>query len=342
MAAQKGEAVAKAPTIYDVANRAGVSKSLVSLVLRGSPRVSDEKREAVLEAVRELNYTPSRLAAGLAGTRTRNVGVVIDDFTNLWFAPALSGLREALEPGGYSLSIADTELNAHLDLDPLEVFRALRVDGVVLAGEVSADAVERLGIPAVVLGTRSTRPEGMPVIASDENAGGRLATEHLLGLGHRCAVFIGAPGASAGARERGYLEAMAAAGLEPVVERAGGTTEQAARETIAEMLERGERPSALVAANDRMAVGAFGALRRVGLSVPQDVSVVGYDNSPLAAYDYVSLTSVESGALDLGRTAGKTLVELMEGGARSADTVLHPPRVVIRGSSTPPAEARAV
>jgi transcriptional regulator with XRE-family HTH domain len=103
----------KSPTIYDVAERAGVSKSLVSLVLRGSPRVSDEKRDAVLAAVAELDYTPSRLAAGLAGTRTRSIGVVIDEFENLWFAPALAGLRTALGAGGYSLSVADASLNAH-------------------------------------------------------------------------------------------------------------------------------------------------------------------------------------------------------------------------------------
>ncbi|MFT4231466.1 MAG: LacI family DNA-binding transcriptional regulator, partial [Leucobacter sp.] len=154
--------MSKPPTIYDVAQRAGVSKSLVSLVLRDSPRVSDGKRAAVLAAVAELDYTPSRLAAGLAGTRTRSVGVVIDDFENLWFAPALEGLRAALAAGGYSLSVADASLNAHLGLDPLEVFRSLRVDGVVLAGEVPADAADRLAVPTVVLGTRAVRPPGAP------------------------------------------------------------------------------------------------------------------------------------------------------------------------------------
>lgn len=136
--------MASAPTIYDVAERAGVSKSLVSLVLRGSERVSDEKRLAVLQAVKALNYTPSRLAAGLAGTRTRSIGVVIDEFENLWFADVLAGLRKALD--GYSISVADTALNSHLSIDPLEAFRGLRVDGVVLAGEVPSEAVERLSV----------------------------------------------------------------------------------------------------------------------------------------------------------------------------------------------------
>lgn len=325
----------KSPTIYDVAERAGVSKSLVSLVLTGSTRVSEERREAVLAAVRELNYTPSRLAAGLAGTRTRNVGVVIDDFTNLWFAPALAGIREALKAGGYSISISDTALNAHLELDPLEVFRSLRVDGVILAGEVSAEAAARLGIPAVVLGTRAVVPDGVPVVASDEAAGGRLATEHLLGLGHREIACLSAPGATAEAREGGYREAMSAAGLIPSVEMGEATTEAAGRELTARLLERGDRPAALVAANDRVAVGALGALRRAGLRVPEDVSVVGYDNSPLAAYDWVSLTSVDPGSTAVGRAAAEVLVELLEGRPHPEETVLEPD-VVVRGSTASP------
>ncbi|GAA2179413.1 LacI family DNA-binding transcriptional regulator [Leucobacter tardus] len=324
-----------APTIYDVAERAGVSKSLVSLVLRGSAQVSEERREAVLTAVSELNYTPSRLAAGLAGTRTRNIGVVVDDFTNLWFAPALAGIREALQAGGYSISISDTALNAHLDLDPLEVFRSLRVDGVILAGEVSDEAARRLGIPAVVLGTRAVQPDNVPVISSDEVAGGRLAAEHLIGLGHREVTFISAPGATAAARERGYREAMGAAGHPAVVAPGAGTTEIAGREATAVLLERGGRPTGLVTANDRMAVGALGALHRAGLSVPADVSLVGYDNSPLAAYDWVSLTTVDPDSATVGRSAGDALIDLIEGASSDAAMVLLEPRVVVRDSSGP-------
>lgn len=207
--------MASAPTIYDVAERAGVSKSLVSLVLRGSERVSDEKRLAVLQAVKALNYTPSRLAAGLAGTRTRSIGVVIDEFENLWFADVLAGLRKALD--GYSISVADTALNSHLSIDPLEAFRGLRVDGVVLAGEVPSEAVERLSVPAAILGIRAMSAPRVPVVANDEEAGGRLAVSHLAGLGHRRIACVSAPGASAGAREAGYLSEMGHRGLEPRV-----------------------------------------------------------------------------------------------------------------------------
>lgn len=347
----------RSPTIYDVAERAGVSKSLVSLVLRGSPRVSDEKREAVLAAVAELDYTPSRLAAGLAGTRTRSVGVVIDEFENLWFAPALAGLRSALAGGGYSLSVADASLNAHLGLDPLEVFRSLRVDGVVLAGEVPDEAARRLTLPAVVLGTRALSLPNAPLIASDEFAGGRLATAHLAELGHRGIVCVTAPGASAAAREAGYLAEMRDRSLAPRVLRAEHTTEAAARAIAAELFGAdgsrpgfagaadagsqasappGPAPTAVFAVNDPMAVGVIGAARERGLDVPRDLSVVGYDDSPLAAYETISLTSVSGDPRELGEAAGRALVALLEGDADPAPAGLLAPRLVERRSTARP------
>ncbi|MFV0435338.1 MAG: LacI family DNA-binding transcriptional regulator [Leucobacter sp.] len=369
----------RTPTIYDVAERAGVSKSLVSLVLRDSPRVSDEKREAVLVAVAELNYTPSRLAAGLAGTRTRGIGIVIDEFENLWFAPALEGLRAALGSGGYSLSVADTSLNAHLGLDPLEVFRSLRVDGIVLAGEVPADAAERLAVPTVILGTRAITVPQAPVIASDEHAGGRLATAHLADLGHRDIACVSGPGASAAAREAGYLAEMLDRGLTPRVLRATQTSEAAARAVAAEVLgggaavavpsdrprpareqpgahaagdiavggvaagdvetvrgrEPGAAPTAVFAVNDPMAVGVIGAARDHGVDVPRQLSVVGYDDSPLAAYELISLTSVSGDPRRLGEVAGRTLAGMLEGGVDPARSRLLAPSLVVRRSTAP-------
>lgn len=374
----------KRPTIYDVAQRAGVSKSLVSLVLRGSPRVSDEKREAVLAAVAELDYTPSRLAAGLAGTRTRSIGVLVDELENLWFAPALEGLRQALGSGGYSLTIADAALNAHVGQGPLEVFGSLRVDGVVLAGEVDDAAVARLQVPAVVLGTRALRAPGAPVVTSDERLGGRLATAHLADLGHRDIVCVSAPGASAGAREAGYLAEMRERGLEPRIVRADRTSEAAARAVVereifggpsrgrgagstgalrdaeprgAELRRADPRrteprgagpsgtdscdadartagpPTAVFAVNDPMAVGVIGAAMRRGLAVPDDLSVVGYDDSPLAAYELVSLTTVSGDPRELGEAAGNALVALIEGGA-DPESPRFEPRVVVRTSTS--------
>ncbi|WP_053351476.1 LacI family DNA-binding transcriptional regulator [Leucobacter musarum] len=340
------------PTIYDVAERAGVSKSLVSLVLRDSPKVSDEKRAAVLAAVAELDYTPSRLAAGLAGTRTRSIGVIIDDFANLWFVEALAGLREALESGGYALSVADARLNAHLGVDPIDAFRALRVDGIVLAGEASAEAVARVGVPAVVLGTRALVAPDLPVIASDEVEGGRLATQHLLELGHRRIACVSGPGASAAARERGYREAMAGAGATPRVVSASATDEGAARAVSGALFGRAagqpgsgtDAPTAVFAVNDPMAVGVIGAAHETGLVVPEHLSVMGYDDSPLAAYGIVALSTISGDPRELGEAAGEVLLaELGAGraaqGAGTAEVTgdagsrIFVPQLVIRAST---------
>ncbi|WP_244304432.1 LacI family DNA-binding transcriptional regulator [Leucobacter viscericola] len=329
--------------------------------------------------------------------------MVIDDFDNLWFVEALAGLRAALAATGTSLSVADTRLNAHLGLDPVEVFRSQRVDGIVLAGEASAEAAARSGVPTVVLGTRAladsggaqdhardpkpvalsagdggsnspveaygldaeadgpavltkslanedhardpesgtpaesshgegTAPHLPPVFASDEAAGGRLAVQHLVGLGHREILCVTGPGASAAERERGYREAMSEFGLESRVLRAEATSEAAARVAVAGLFGSGSAPSAVFAVNDPMAVGVIGAARAAGVVCPADLSVVGYDDSPLAAYELVSLTTISGDSRELGEAAGRALVAMIEG-ADPPRSRSFAPRLVERAST---------
>ncbi|TDP93295.1 LacI family transcriptional regulator [Leucobacter luti] len=325
----------KRPTIYDVAARAGVSKSLVSLVLQESPSVSTGRREAVHAAVEALGYTPSRLAAGLAGSRTRSIGVVIDEFERLWFAPALAGLRDVLAAERYTLSISDAALNSHLDLDPLEAFRALRVDGVVLAGEASPESLARLGVPVVVLGTRGVEATGITVVAGDEVAGGRLAVAHLVELGHTDIACVSAPGALAAAREAGYVAGMRDRGLPVRIVRAAESSEAAADAAVAELLDGAAsdpRPTAVFAVSDPMALGVMGAAAARNLAVPGELSVLGYGDSPLAAYGLVSLTSVSGDARRLGQAAGRELLALLDGAHAPTKTLL-PPRLRPRRST---------
>ncbi len=321
-------------TIYDVARRAGVSKSLVSLVLRDSPRVSDEKRAAVLSAIAELGYQPNRLAAGLAGSRTKSIGVVIDDFRNLWFVELLEGLKEGLAETGYSLSVADLPLNAHIDLDAVSAFQSLRVDGLVIAAE-PAGLLNRLGTtPHVIVGGRETDGSGITV-ANDDVTGGRLMTEHLLELGHRDICFITGSGEAARRRAEGYSQAMSAAGLAATVTDAGGTTEHHGHAAAEAVLQRHPLPTAIIGANDTMAIGVLGALRSRGLEAPSDVSVVGYDDSPPASYDIVSLTTVDDRGHDVGREAAMALLGAIAGTTEPAAEILVPPALVVRQSSGP-------
>lgn len=324
-------------TIYDVAQRAGVSKSLVSLVLRGSAQVSTGRREAVEQAIAELGYRPSRAAAALAGQRSDTIGVVIDDFANLWFVELLAGLREGLAGTSFHVGVADTALNAHLQESPVHGYLAARVDGLVIAAEPEAADVDGVGVPTVLVGSRRRDVAGADRVDADEAAGARAAVEHLVGLGHREIAFLA--GASGPARQRvqGYEEGMRAAGLPlRVTEPPRQTDEEGGHEAMCGLIAAGPAPTAVFAANDLMALGAWQSLREAGLTVPGDVSLVGFDDIPMAATGLISLTTVDPRSADQGRLAAAALL------ARIADSEREPtisqvqPRLVIRGTTAPP------
>ncbi|RDH97868.1 LacI family transcriptional regulator [Curtobacterium sp. AG1037] len=326
------------PTIIDVATRAGVSKSLVSMVMRDDPGVSPARRSAVLAAAADLGYRPNRAAAILAGTRTRTIGVVVDDFRNPWYVPMLDGIRAALAPHGLRLTLADTRANEHLGSSPLDDLLSLRVDGVVLAAEGFADAVVPADVPVVVAGERATVPTGLDVVASDEAAGGRSATGHLLELGHRRIVHVTGSGGPAAARRAAAVERMVAAGVTPVVVGDGPTAEATGYEGTRRALAEHPDTTAVFAANDVMAMGAIAAVRDAGLRVPEDVSVIGHDETPLAGSPLVRLTTVDPHNDEVGRLAAERLVRLI--GAPTPDAaplrLLVPPSLVVRSTTAPP------
>lgn len=325
------------PTIIDVAARAGVSKSLVSMVMRGDPGVSGPRRAAVLAAATDLGYRPNRAAAILAGTRTHTVGVVIDDFRNPWYVPMLDGIRAALEPHGLRLTLADTTANAHLAPSPFDDLVSLRVDGVVLAAESSADLEVPADVPVVVAGVRALAPGGVDVVASDEAAGARLATEHLLALGHRSVAHLSGTGGSAAARRDATMTRLVAAGIDPVVVGTGDTSDQAGYALTRELLVNRPSVTGVLAANDVMAMGAIAAVRALGLRVPEDVSVIGHDETPLAASPLVDLTTVDPHNAEVGRLAALRLVSLIGVVGRPTPEVTRvPPTLVVRSTTAPP------
>jgi DNA-binding LacI/PurR family transcriptional regulator len=329
--------VSRPPTIIDVATLAGVSKSLVSMVMRDDPGVSDTRRAAVLAAAAELGYRPNRAAAILAGTRTRTIGVVVDDFRNPWYVPMLDGIREALTPHGLRLTLADTRANAHLGSSPFDDLLSLRVDGVVLAAEGFPDLTVPADTPVVVAGVRADLPGGLDVVASDEAAGARLAADHLVGLGHRRIAHVTGSGGPAAVRREATVARMVASGIEPLVYGDGPTSEQTGYRSTATALRDHPDLTAVFAANDVMAMGAIAAVHEAGLRVPQDVSVVGNDETPLAASPLLRLTTVDPHNDEVGRLAADRLVELIGAAARSEPTrVLVPPSLVVRSTTAPP------
>ncbi|MEU7423179.1 LacI family DNA-binding transcriptional regulator [Streptomyces sp. NPDC040750] len=328
----------KPPTIRDVAERAGVSKSLVSLVLRGSGPVRAEKRDAVLRAVRELGYRPNAAARSLSEQRTRTVGVLLDDLRNPWFVDLLDGLDSVLHTAGLHMLLADARLNRRTGHRLAEPFLDLGVDGLVVVGTVpDADGLDALArrIPVVVAGAREPRPPGVDVVAGDDERGARLATEHLLGLGHRRIAHLAGHGAVGALRRRGFEAAMREHGAEPLVE-PGDLTEEGGYRGTVRLLGRPERPTALFAVNDIASVGALSAAGELGLSVPHDVSVVGYDNTSIARLRHVWLTTVDTAPHELGRRAARCLLDRFERTAGEGRELLAVPTLRIRGTTGPP------
>ena len=330
-----------APTIRTVAERAGVSKSLVSLVLRDSPGVSAGKREAVQRAIDELGYRPNAIARQLTERRTNMVGVLLNDLRNPWFVDCLDGLTSVLRDRGLRPLLADGRLDRRMDDSLLRGFLELRVDGLILVGSMASTptiAEAAAEVPTVVAASRDIALPRVDVIANDDWIGTQLGVGHLLGLGHtRIAHLAGSTGAVADIRRRSYLSVMRENGLadNEQVEYCDMTEEGGYRAAVA-LLSRADRPTAIFAVNDISCVGAMSAVQQLGLRVPQDVSLVGYDNTSLAQIRHLWLTSVDNASVEVGQLAASALLRRITEPDSPATEQLIRPTLQVRGSTGRP------
>jgi len=330
------------PTIIDVAAKAGVSKSMVSLVMRGANVVSDEKRRLVLEAAAELGYRPNAAARSLVRQRTNLIGVVLSDLHNPFFTEVIDGIEAEAEARGYRLIISTASRLASIERRALDTLLELRVDGLILASPMLAlDAISAASreVP-VVLVARPSSSDMVDSVSNDDPTGAALVVQHLVELGHRRIAHVdGGGGAGAAERRAGYERAMEERGLGAHIRVAAGTyTEDGGRTGVSALLDRGERPTAIFVANDLAAIGALSALAERGIRVPEDMSVVGYDNTSLAALRHVDLTTVDQPRPDMGRTAVALVMERLAQQRTVARHLLIPPRLVVRRTTGAPGE----
>ena len=250
-------------TIVDVAQEAGVSRALVSLVLRGSPKVSEQKRKAVAEAMAALDYRPSNAARSLASGRTGIVGVLLDDLANPWFVELLDGLKSVFLEKDLRMVLGDPRYLARPGESPVSPFMDLRVDGLVIAGDIPPDddlTRASLHTPTVVAGVRGFDLPAADLVANDDVAGARMAVEHLIGLGHRDIAHLAAPTRSGGLRASVYRDTMSRHGLQEYVRvEQTDMTEKTGFEAMSRLLDGGRPPTAVFAATDLLAVGALSA-----------------------------------------------------------------------------------
>jgi LacI family transcriptional regulator len=320
----KGSFGAPATTIKDVARTAGVSLATVSRVLNENPRVSGETRRLVLDAAESLRYRPNSLARSLVTNRTNTVGVLLPDLYGEFFSEVIRGLDGEARAQGYHLLVS----SSHASTDELiAAVRAMhgRIDGlIVMAPDVDAPQALRdtIGSFPIVLLDGGMGATEFDSISLGNAEGARLAVRHLLDLGHRRVATVAGPAGNVDARQRlfGYRTEMREGGgrWSPELELAGDFTEPSGYEAGAALLALETPATAVFCANDYMAIGILGRLSEAGLRVPEDLSVVGFDDIVMARYLSPALTTVHVDTAELGARAVRRVLEILKGDGSSS------------------------
>ena len=335
-------------TLRDVAEQAGVSKATASRVLNGSVQVDPATRRRVLDAMAALDYTPSSAARRLSLGRTLTISVVTSFLTRPQAAERLRGVDAVLGDSEFDLVIYNVESVEKRDQYLRGLALAQRTDGLlVISLPPREEDVRRLSsaaIPVVVIDAHAPSVEGLPHVVGDDIVGGDAATGHLLGLGHRRIAFIGDefenPFGFTSSRHRfiGYEQALQRAGftVRPDLVALGAHSRYEARHLAARLLAADDRPSAIFTASDTQALGVISAAHEAGLRVPEDLSVVGYDDIEVA--EYLGLTTVRQHLFESGRLGAELLLSEVRSRSGTPPSILLLPQVVVRGTTAPPRE----
>lgn len=341
------------PTIRDVAMRAGVSKSLVSLALQNAPRVAPQTRAAILAAAEELGYRRNAAAHALGAHRTRTIGVFVLDLHNPLTADVLDAVQAEARARDYRTIIVVGSEDASAERAELEKLLEFRVEGIIAVGHRlpdGADAAFTADCPAVIIGSDHRSLPHLASVSNDDVMGAGLAVDHLVSLGHeRIAYVDGGPSAVARDRRRGYRAAMRRHGLgEAIAVVKGSFTDDGGYRGASQALDLPERPTALFVVNDLAALGAMAAVEDRGLSVPNDISVVGYDGTRLAGIRPIGLTTVGQPLQEMGTRAAARLCAQLDGEVCGQAHTRLPPSLIERrttararlASSRPPVDER--
>lgn len=333
---------AKRATIIDVAARAGVSKSLVSLAFKDPKRVSDLRLERIRAAAAELDYSPSFVAQTLTSQQSPLIGILVLDFQNPIFIEVADAVRRTLaEHGEFGLLLngsstaTSTEPYGTLDPQVLGMLHSLRPRALVVVGTAADPGALPADIP-VVYASAAVTPGAATCVRADDIAGMELLVEHLAAAGHqRLGFATGSSGAVTRERQAAFESSLKARKLHPTILPGDYTEEGGYRAGQALLaLPPSERPTAIIAVNDIAALGVMRAVEEAGLSVPADVAVAGFDNISLAGIPRVGLTSVDPNKDEIGERAALAALSGVAGTRTEAEYLLVEPVLVVRGSST--------
>lgn len=329
--------------IYDVALKSGLSVVTVSRVINNSPNVREYNREKVLQAMRELGYNPSAAARSLAKGKTGVIGLLIPSLSDTFINSVVISINKNLMKNGYFLAISLAE---HDDMSIEEgsnfLFQEKRVDGILILTPIYEEKyiveIKRKNIPFVLMDNQESHPSVNSILVDNYN-GGYTATRHLLALGHKKIGYIGAPEIylSSRERERGFLDALKEAELEPYVMERGNFDISSGYKITKSWIESGRIPTAVFTADDYIAFGAMDAVREAGLKVPEDISICGYDDDFLSQGIHPGLTTIRQPSEEMGLKAVEVLMQSLEGKQRS-QTIKLKPELIIRQSTARPRE----
>ncbi|MGE5571559.1 MAG: LacI family DNA-binding transcriptional regulator [Bacteroidota bacterium] len=327
-------------TMKDIAKVLGLNESTVSRALNNHPYVRPETREKVIAAARRMNYRPNTLARSLATSRSYVVGLVISNIANLFFAEVTKGIEEVADAHGYSVILCDTGRNPAKELKYLDLLARRQVDGIIfMSGRLPADvvaAIKQQKCPVVTISRDGTR-HGIPTVRINNRAEAAKATRYLINLGHRRIGFISGQlddTESGLPRLEGYRGALEESGIEydPAIVQEGDFRLESGMRACARIMQATPRPTAIFAANDEMAIGAMKALSQLGLNVPADVAVVGFDDTAFATVVTPPLTTIAQPLRTLGTGAMETLLKLMAGQRLAEIETVLECQLVVRAS----------
>jgi len=323
-------------SIKDIAKAAGVSHSTVSRALSDSPLVKAETKARIQRLAQEMGYSPDAIARSLVTQRTHTVGVVVTTITDPFVAEVVQGIEDTAQENDYSVILASSASEPERELAAVEMLRTKRVDSVIVTssrvGALYLEHLERFGVPVVLVNNHNEQGGRYTFSVSVDNQhGGHLATSHLIQQGHRHIGYVSGPADHSDDAERlaGYRQALDEAGIafDPALVVPGDGCLDGGGRALRTLTRLAEPPTAVFCYNDTTAIGLMSAARKMGLSVPEHLAVVGFDDIPLAVHIYPSLTTIAQPQRDMGRQAMDMALALMA----SDDAVTSFSDIVVRG-----------
>lgn len=326
------------PTIYDVAEESGVSIATVSKVINNTGNMRDTTRTRVKEAMERLNYRPSMMASALTGKGTKTLGLLVPDISNPYFSEMARTIEGRAHEFGMSIIICSTYEDIEKETKYLELLQQQQVDGFIIASTFQdknlLKGLRQNGIPFVMLAHDNAGMES-PSVSVDDFKGGYEATSYLITLGHKNIAIIAEQENRSSMRIYGYREAHAANSLECLEENIYKTTAtlENAKNVFGEIMKKNDMPTAIFTCNDLLAIGVIHGAKEAGLKIPEDLSVIGYDNTILATITVPALTTIAQPITDIGNRVVDVIMEQIKENHRSNERILFNPQLIVRGTT---------